>query len=99
MSLLVVLSGFDDSVVLVSWITMLAREINFGKLLSSNRRLSRDKTEYSVYFPNWRRVERAMWFLFVEMVQEGFAESGNVHFLRECVARAWLCPLVSDMHK
>lgn len=50
MSLLVVLSGFDDSVVLVSWITMLAREINFGKLLSSNRRLSRDKTEYSVYF-------------------------------------------------
>lgn len=40
-----------------------------------------------------------MWFLFVEMVQEGFAESGNVHFLRECVARAWLYPLVSDMHK
>ncbi len=40
-----------------------------------------------------------MWFLFVEMVQEGFSESGNVHFLRECVARAWLYPLVSDMHK
>lgn len=50
MSLLVMLSGVDDSVVLMSWITMLAREINFGKLLSSNRRLSRDKTEYSVYF-------------------------------------------------